>query len=52
VDFNNDGYLDLFIKNWQTPNVLYRNNGDGTFTDVASSAGIADAPGQVSSWAD
>ena len=52
IDFNNDGLLDLFVKNYQSPNALYRNNGDGTFTDVASHAGIAESPGQVSSWAD
>ena len=38
VDFNNDGKLDLFVKNWTTsPNRLYRNNGDGTLTDVGAS---------------
>jgi hypothetical protein len=52
VDFNNDGCLDLFVKNHESPNVLYRNNCDGTFTDIAASAGIVDAPGDVSSWAD
>jgi hypothetical protein len=52
VDFNNDGKLDLFLKNSKTANALYRNNGDGTFTEVASSAGLADAPGEVSAWAD
>ena len=52
VDFNNDGNLDLFVKNHQSQNVLFLNNGNGTFTDVATSAGIADAPGDVSSWAD
>src|SRR5215472_13522820 len=32
VDFNNDGKLDLFVKNWTTsPNRLYKNNGNGTF---------------------
>ena len=34
-DYNNDGYADLFISN-AGPNVLYRNNRDGTFTDVTA----------------
>ena len=32
-DYNNDGFDDLFVTYWGQ-NVLYRNNGDGTFTDV------------------
>ena len=67
-DYNNDGYLDLFVVNyckWEvnkdpyctvggrtrgychpkyyesTHNTLYRNNGDGTFTDVSKETGIA-----------
>ena len=53
VDFNNDGKLDLFVKNWTTsPNELFRNNGDGTFTDVAATAGLADVRGSNSAWAD
>ena len=52
IDYDNDGLLDLFIKNFDTPNVLYRNNGDGTFTDVAEAAGLAAAPGTIASWAD
>ena len=38
-DYNNDGYEDLFITYWGQ-NVLYRNNGDGTFTDVTKKAGL------------
>ncbi len=40
-DYNNDGRPDLFVANDSTPNYLYRNNGDGTFTDVAAAAGVA-----------
>jgi len=35
VDFNNDGLMDLFTTNHVNNNRLYRNNGDGSFTDVA-----------------
>jgi hypothetical protein len=40
-DYDNDGDADLFVANDTTPNLLYRNNGDGTFTDVAPGAGVA-----------
>ena len=39
-DFNNDGWLDLFLTNGQAGNHLYLNNADGTFTDVTASVGI------------
>ena len=39
-DYNNDGFEDIFITYWGH-NVLYRNNGDGTFTDVTREAGPA-----------
>ena len=37
ADYDNDGDLDLYVTNFG-PNTLYRNNGDGTFTDVSQSA--------------
>ncbi len=39
-DYDNDGYSDLFVSNYGK-NVLYHNNGDGTFTDVTAKAGVA-----------
>jgi hypothetical protein len=49
-DYNNDGNMDLLLVNTGTsafnhptrphPHALYRNNGDGTFTDVTEQAGI------------
>jgi hypothetical protein len=46
-DYDNDGYPDLFITNYGK-NVLYHNNGDGTFTDVTSKAGVAGGGWSVS----
>ncbi|MBE2213238.1 MAG: CRTAC1 family protein [Opitutaceae bacterium] len=40
VDYDADGHLDLHVTNLGTDR-LYRNNGDGTFTDVAARAGVA-----------
>ncbi len=39
-DFDNDGHLDLYIGNREESNVLYHNNGDGTFSDITASAGV------------
>ena len=41
TDYNSDGYPDIFVANDAVPDFLYRNNGDGTFTDVAITAGVA-----------
>jgi hypothetical protein len=41
VDYDNDGWLDLFVSNDTEPNKLYHNNHNGTFTDVAVPTGVA-----------
>jgi hypothetical protein len=59
-DYDNDGNLDLYVVNTQgqdVPNRLFRNNGDGTFTDVAAQAGVGaklpgDGRGSDASFAD
>uniref|UniRef100_A0AAR2K7W5 ASPIC/UnbV domain-containing protein n=1 Tax=Pygocentrus nattereri TaxID=42514 RepID=A0AAR2K7W5_PYGNA len=38
----NDARSDIFCDNENGPNFLFRNNGDGTFTDMAAQAGVAD----------
>ncbi len=48
-DYNHDGWPDIYVTSFGDPNStgapgqhkLYRNNGDGTFTDVAAAAGVA-----------
>ena len=41
LDFDEDGWPDIFIACDSTPSILYRNNHDGTFTDVAVTSGAA-----------
>ena len=48
ADIDDDGSPDIFVANDATPNFLFRNNADGTFTDVAGAAGVAvSADGKV-----
>jgi len=39
-DFDNDGRLDIFVANDSYPQLLFRNNGDGTFTETGTAAGV------------
>jgi hypothetical protein len=41
VDYDDDGWMDLFVTNDTEPNKLYHNNHNGTFSDAAVMAGIA-----------
>jgi hypothetical protein len=41
LDFDDDGWPDIFVACDSTPSILYHNNRDGTFTDLAVTAGAA-----------
>jgi uncharacterized protein YndB with AHSA1/START domain len=41
LDYNGDGWPDLFVANDTQPNKLYRNNKNGTFTEEGMTAGVA-----------
>ncbi len=41
ADYDGDGFTDIFVSNDTYPNLLLHNNGDGTFTDQATDAGVA-----------
>ena len=40
ADYDNDGWLDLFVAHEESPSALFRNRGDGTFEDVSKRAGV------------
>ena len=41
ADFDNDGWIDIYVADDSAPAILYHNNKNGTFTDVATEAGAA-----------
>ncbi len=41
ADYNDDGWIDIFVANDAMANYLYKNNGDGTFTEVGLMSGVA-----------
>jgi enediyne biosynthesis protein E4 len=41
LDFDNDGWIDVYVANDSNPSALYRNNRDGTFTDIGVRAGCS-----------
>ena len=48
LDYEGDGFLDLYITNTrEAKNALFRNNGDGTFTNVADEAGVTSETGNT-----
>ncbi|HVX66749.1 MAG TPA: CRTAC1 family protein [Bryobacteraceae bacterium] len=52
ADYDNDGFVDLYVLNYGA-NILYHNNGNGTFTDVSEKSGLADTHWSLSAvWLD
>ncbi len=52
ADYDNDGFVDLFVCNYGR-NILYHNNGNGTFTDLTEKAGLSSSGWSVAApWLD
>ena len=55
ADYNGDGRVDLFVSNYGETDTLYRNEGNGVFSDATDEAGVGGTPGDWSTsaaWGD
>jgi hypothetical protein len=52
LDVDRDGWLDLLIANYASPNKLFRNRGDGSFEDVSDVSGISQLSATRVTWSD
>jgi len=50
ADYDNDGYVDFYVSNQTGANFLYHNNHNGTFTEIASQAGVPGVGRGFSAW--
>jgi len=50
ADYDNDGFVDFYVSNYNGKNFLYHNNHDRTFTEVAGLAGIEDPWASFPAW--
>jgi tetratricopeptide (TPR) repeat protein len=49
-DYDNDGFVDLYVSNFKGDNLLYRNNHDNTFTEKARTAGVSGPGYGFATW--
>ena len=53
ADYDNDGYMDLFVANYNENNFLYHNNGNGSFTKITTGAIVNDGGNSTGcAWGD
>jgi len=51
-DYDNDGWLDLFMSYWDRPCRLFHNRGDGTFEEITTGSPVSECRGGGAAWAD